>query len=67
MDLPSHYHLVWIVFKTMLSSYSHKRWGLLLCNNMIRYLPRSLASNKYLPFVAFVREIIICLDSQANL
>ena len=38
-----------------------------MCNNMIRYLPRSLASNKHLPFVAFVREIIICLDSQANL
>ena len=65
MDLPGHYHLVWIVFKTMLSSYSHKHWSLLLCIEMIRYLPRSLAWNN-LPFVAFVREIIICLDSQAN-
>ena len=34
MNLPGHYHLVCVVFKTILNSYSHKDCGLLLCNDM---------------------------------
>ena len=31
MNLPGRYHLNWVVFKTMVNSYSHENCGLLLC------------------------------------